>query len=746
MHGESLTAALDAVTLDFDASQIIDVPAFARDLRDALGPGDSGISAIENPPPNVQPDLTPRDAIGRVLLRDAALRAALKAYEAAPENVQPPASGAFAAAIAQTFNALLNRHLMDEPAFRSFVEAGAIDALGDAAAGASKSEVASQFARRANRELLEAAFPSEIARIRDRRLAVVFDAARKRDTAALCLSGGGIRSSTFALGIMQGLARHGLLAKFDYLSTVSGGGLSGGWLSAWMRRDGAPAVHNALRTPGREKLQPEPEPVQGLRAFSNWLTPRGGGMSVDSWTVIATVLRNLVLNWLVLIPLLAGLVMLPRLLLSVLAIDFGARPDDYEDKIGFTIVGGAMLILLASAYIEWIRVSGDEVAAGRRRAPAQGQVLTWFIVPLVLGSMIVVTGLWIDVTWQVGAQANAGVATVIALAAMLVVISTALIRRGSQTRWKAFTRGWIVIVSGVVGYGFAIALLYVMNDWRRGTYMTLGPALLLMGSVITSQLYTGLTSNEASDAEREWAARANAWVLLVTIVWLVASGLVLLGPNLIATLWQKLTLMGVGGVTSWLTVHLGKRQTTSASGKQSSGDAMRGAVLSLAMPAVVACLIIGLAAANDESINRICTGDMLSDWAQCAPPSVDGQDVNAAANFTSAPMLTIVADAQLARAAKAHGEFMSQLSAHVRPPGREADSVEDAIVAASHAAAAAALAVDSVEWRRIRRYGVLSSQFDSVTSLQRAARDSIDQFTAARNGTARARTHAAART
>src|SRR6476646_1947098 len=52
---------------------------------------------------------------------------------------------------------------------------------------------------------------------------------------ALCLSGGGIRSATFGLGILQGLARCGLLDKFHYLSTVSGGGYIGSWLSAWIK-------------------------------------------------------------------------------------------------------------------------------------------------------------------------------------------------------------------------------------------------------------------------------------------------------------------------------------------------------------------------------------------------------------------------------------------------------------------------------------------------------------------------------
>src|SRR5438034_2637663 len=57
----------------------------------------------------------------------------------------------------------------------------------------------------------------------------------KEKRAALCISGGGIRSATFGLGVLQGLARCGLLSKFHYLSTVSGGGYIGSWLSAWIK-------------------------------------------------------------------------------------------------------------------------------------------------------------------------------------------------------------------------------------------------------------------------------------------------------------------------------------------------------------------------------------------------------------------------------------------------------------------------------------------------------------------------------
>ena len=64
----------------------------------------------------------------------------------------------------------------------------------------------------------------------------------KNDLVGLAFSGGGIRSATFNLGILQGLAKLGLLKYVDYLSTVSGGGYIGCWLAAWIKRKGLAAV------------------------------------------------------------------------------------------------------------------------------------------------------------------------------------------------------------------------------------------------------------------------------------------------------------------------------------------------------------------------------------------------------------------------------------------------------------------------------------------------------------------------
>ena len=58
------------------------------------------------------------------------------------------------------------------------------------------------------------------------------------DRFGLALSGGGIRSATFNLGLLQALAQLGVLRQVNYLSTVSGGGYVGGFWTAWLRRRG----------------------------------------------------------------------------------------------------------------------------------------------------------------------------------------------------------------------------------------------------------------------------------------------------------------------------------------------------------------------------------------------------------------------------------------------------------------------------------------------------------------------------
>jgi len=122
----------------------------------------------------------------------------------------------------------------------------------------------------------------------------------------LAFSGGGLRSATFNLGILQGLAQKGLLRNFDYLSTVSGGGYIGSWFGALTRRF-VEKVPGASFRDVEQLLRSETSALRWLRYYSTFLTSRTGPVSSESWASLVTWLRNVFLNHLVVILGLFGL-------------------------------------------------------------------------------------------------------------------------------------------------------------------------------------------------------------------------------------------------------------------------------------------------------------------------------------------------------------------------------------------------------------------------------------------------------
>ena len=79
------------------------------------------------------------------------------------------------------------------------------------------------------------AYKAELDQIKTRRVRAGFednDEELEQSLAGLALSGGGIRSASFNLGLLQALHRFNALRLFDYLSTVSGGGYVGSYLSS----------------------------------------------------------------------------------------------------------------------------------------------------------------------------------------------------------------------------------------------------------------------------------------------------------------------------------------------------------------------------------------------------------------------------------------------------------------------------------------------------------------------------------
>lgn len=115
------------------------------------------------------------------------------------------------------------------------------------------------------------------------------------DVSGLALSGGGVRSATFNLGLLQALARSRALRRVDFLATVSGGGYIGAYLGRCFDRLREPPFPEQRRRPipvrvEEELASPDSPQLAWLRAHGNYISPRGPG---DTMYNIGVYLRSL---------------------------------------------------------------------------------------------------------------------------------------------------------------------------------------------------------------------------------------------------------------------------------------------------------------------------------------------------------------------------------------------------------------------------------------------------------------------
>ncbi|MCC6776279.1 MAG: patatin-like phospholipase family protein [Hyphomicrobiales bacterium] len=127
------------------------------------------------------------------------------------------------------------------------------------------------------------------------------------DVVGLALSGGGIRSAAFSLGVLQSLNEHQVLQRVDYLSTVSGGGYMGTSLTTTMTKTRGGFVFGRSTGPrvsvdgqGRPPDVMDSGSVGHLRNYSNYLIPRGARDLLA--TALAIVVRGLVANLALVLP------------------------------------------------------------------------------------------------------------------------------------------------------------------------------------------------------------------------------------------------------------------------------------------------------------------------------------------------------------------------------------------------------------------------------------------------------------
>jgi hypothetical protein len=116
------------------------------------------------------------------------------------------------------------------------------------------------------------------------------------DAVGLAFSGGGIRSATFNLGILQALERYKVLKSVDYLSTVSGGGYIGSTFTWFKAKQPATFPFGTSR---RDHGQIGGRVLAWLRAHGDYLMP---GRGITLWSLIAAVVTGTLVNLAILVP------------------------------------------------------------------------------------------------------------------------------------------------------------------------------------------------------------------------------------------------------------------------------------------------------------------------------------------------------------------------------------------------------------------------------------------------------------
>jgi hypothetical protein len=402
-------------------------------------------------------------------------------------------------------------------------------------------------------------------------------------TTALCLSGGGIRSASFCLGVVQGLAKRNLLSKFDYLSTVSGGGYLGCMLAAWTYRtpNGASDVEAALTTGERV----EGDALDTLRRYVRYLAPRKGFSSIDTWTLVSTYVRNFTLNALIWLPALALVLMLP--LLAGTFVDWINAAVGDKDALRAASIAGSGASLLAILYgIYALRnaISGKpalapsddpQVARVLREAPTTNRRIQQFLCGGA--ALLSASTYWLafaepDAFWTLLTDAVSthvpllpisdatpppvvsGLLFVIPYAYLGFLYRSPLLVRIEHRVAVALAGAVIGFITGfLIGWIMTALAHHGVFQLSLAGYLTLTPPAFLAAVALGEILFAGAISRFSTDFDREWWARAGASSTVLCIAWAALCGLAFFGPRAL----DRVRDVTLGVPLYWLLVALG---------------------------------------------------------------------------------------------------------------------------------------------------------------------------------------------
>ncbi len=310
-------------------------------------------------------------------------------------------------------------------------------------------------------------------------------------------------------------------------------------------------------------------PIEFLRQYSNYLTPRTGLFTVDTWTVLAIYVRNLTLNGIVLASALAAGLLTVRLLAemherlqSVLEQSRGVA-----SLVGFLVlVSGGISLTLS------LRLLGRAQAANSKRKPVY-----WGVVVPILLSAGALSALLPELEQAHLKPGNVWWLLPLAYAALWSVAFLFYRHRralaGAETRPAGEAGGLQsptdtdlrvqdIAVAALLAASFGTLLMGRVALWlgqmEQSTKLraAFGSSLVLAVLAATLAVQMGLAGRGLSEYAREWGSRLMAHLLLWGVGIAGLTSVALYGP-LLATQLDRLPGLFPGLTVSWVVTTVG---------------------------------------------------------------------------------------------------------------------------------------------------------------------------------------------
>lgn len=388
----------------------------------------------------------------------------------------------------------------------------------------------------------------------------------------LSLSGGGIRSASFCLGVVEGLAELGVLNQFHYVSSVSGGGYTASWLAAWSYRvpDGIAGVQLTLRE-AAAKSEPLQE-IQHLSRYVTYLAPRTGLLSADLWSLLSAYFRNLTITLGTVVPavlLVAGAPIFLALF-SVLASKHAALSGGAAALCALALIGISLSMRMLAEAPDFETAERNAVLARWLAPTALGIGGLTFAIAFCasgwlselgsLGLLLNVQAFWIGVLTSLTLAGCLALHQLVrsyraAEPSLRILLRLRVAFKGVEARWRHCIS---VPVSMVVAL-LILAALELIAQWFVDTMafsgqlstafvaITVGPMIWCVAVVLGETTLQAVLSQQLDDGDREWMARFSGLCITAALIWLFLC---------LVTLFLTSTATAIGHWWVWLGLFL----------------------------------------------------------------------------------------------------------------------------------------------------------------------------------------------